>query len=60
MIIGIIIAILLVIIAFNIAFRVVVPTDEVHILQKTNTDVSYGKEQKSNVYYNIPSWVPIR
>lgn len=42
-------------------FRVVVPTNEVHIVQSATRTVSYGADQtmgKGNVYYRWPSWVP--
>lgn len=46
-------------------FRVVVPTNEVHIIQRGKTTEPYGKGAKSNdgskengnVYYKWPSWV---
>jgi flotillin len=42
------------------AFRRVVPTNEVHIIQKKSQTVSYGKDTPNgNVYYEIPSWVPM-
>ncbi len=42
------------------AFRVVVSTNEVHIIQKKKTSISYGKGQEAgNVYYAFPSWIPI-
>lgn len=40
-------------------FRVVVPTNEVHIIQSRSKTQSYGKDQASgNSYYHWPSWVP--
>lgn len=42
------------------AFRVVVSTNEVHIIQKKKTSISYGKGQEAgNVYYAFPSWIPL-
>lgn len=42
------------------AFRVVVSTNEVHIIQKKTTSISYGRGQAAgNVYYNFPSWIPV-
>lgn len=42
------------------AFRVVVSTNEVHIIQKKKTSISYGKWQEAgNVYYAFPSWIPL-
>lgn len=44
----------------SILFRVVVPNNEVHIVQKKKADISYGKwKEAGNVYYNFPSWLPI-
>ena len=41
------------------AFRRVVPANEVHIVQSSNSTTSYGKDLKNgNVYYQIPSFVP--
>jgi len=43
----------------SMLFRTVVNTNEVHIVQKKDKDVSYGKwKAEWNVYYNWPSWVP--
>lgn len=40
-------------------FRVVVSTNEVHIVQSGKRTVSYGKDQEAgNVYYNWPAWIP--
>lgn len=42
-----------------ILFRVVVPTNMVHIVQSRKKTTSYGTSQPgSNVYYRWPSWVP--
>lgn len=39
--------------------RRVVPTNQVHIVQRANQTVSYGKgEAAGNVYYEFPSWIP--
>jgi flotillin len=39
--------------------RRVVPTDEVHTVQNKKATVSYGKDQeKGNVYYEWPVWLP--
>ncbi len=41
-------------------FRVVVKTNEVHIVQSRRRTVSYGKDQASgNSYYAWPAWVPL-
>lgn len=43
-----------------ICFRVVVSTNDVHIVQSAKHTVSYGKDQAAgNTYYKWPSWVPI-
>lgn len=40
-------------------FRTVVPTNEVHVVQRKKTTESYGRGRpKGNVYYKWPSWVP--
>lgn len=42
-----------------ISWRVVVPTDEYHIVQSSNKTVEYGRGKPAgNVYYNIPSFIP--
>lgn len=41
-------------------WRVVVPTNEVHIVQTKKTTVSYGKDHDGgNTYYHWPSWIPV-
>ena len=41
-------------------FRRVVETNEVHVVQSSNNTKSYGTGQEyGNVYWEIPSWVPI-
>ncbi len=40
-------------------FRVVVPTNEVHIVQTGSKTISYGKDTTNgNSYYKWPSWIP--
>jgi len=40
-------------------FRTVVPTNEVHVVQRKRSTVSYGRGlQSGNVYYKWPSWIP--
>lgn len=42
-----------------ITWRVVVPTNDVHIVQSGKATISYGREMSAgNVYYSWPSWVP--
>lgn len=48
--------------AFLIAvfFRVVVSTNDVHIVQSAKRTISYGKDQQAgNVYYKWPAWMPV-
>ncbi len=42
-----------------VCFRVVVPTNDVHIVQSGRATISYGKDQSKNTYYSWPSWVPV-
>lgn len=43
-----------------IFFRIVVSTNDVHIVQSAKRTTSYGRGQASgNTYYKWPSWVPI-
>lgn len=47
--------------AYLLSLRRVVPTNEVHIVQKDRKTVSYGKDAQDgigNTYYKIPTWVP--
>ena len=44
------------------SLRRVVPTNEVHIIQRGKETISYGKgskENRGNVYYEFPSYIPI-
>lgn len=42
-----------------ISWRVVVPTDEYHIIQSANKTIEYGRGKPAgNVYYNVPSFIP--
>lgn len=41
------------------AYRIVVSTNEVHIVQSGKRTTSYGKDQPAgNTYYKWPSWIP--
>jgi len=41
-------------------WRRVVPTNEVHIVQTKGQTISYGKDTgNGNVYYQVPTWVPL-
>lgn len=45
-----------------LSLRRIVPTTEVHTVQRANSTISYGKasgEGKGNAYYEFPSWIPI-
>jgi len=54
---GIVLLIIFILIAINL--RKVVPTNEVHILQKwNNTIIKWKGFEGWNVYYNWPEWVP--
>lgn len=53
------VAILAIIIFTIISWRVVVPTDEYHIVQSANKTIEYGRGKPAgNVYYNVPSFIP--
>ncbi len=46
-------------IVLAMAFRIVVPTNEVHVIQKRKITEPYGRNKDAgNVYYNWPQWVP--
>ena len=57
--------IIVLLVAYILSLRVVVPTNEVHIVQRGNKTISYGKVTKDgedningNVYYRFPEWMP--
>lgn len=57
---GVLGAIPLLFILWVISLRRVVPTNEVHIIQRADKTVSYGKDTGlGNTYYEFPSWIPI-
>ena len=44
-----------------LSLRRIVPTNEVHIIQRGSETISFGKgsnESRGNVYYEFPSWIP--
>jgi len=42
------------------SFRIVVSTNDVHIVQSVKKTTSYGKDQPTgNVYYRWPAWIPV-
>ena len=44
---------------YVLSLRRVVPTNEVHIVQRDKATIAYGKDTTNgNVYYQIPSWFP--
>src|SRR5574344_738834 len=48
------------ILVYLVSLRRVVPTHEVHIIQRAARTVSYGKDTKDgNTYYEFPSWMPV-
>lgn len=52
-------AIFLFAIICSVAFRIVVSTNQTHIVQRAGTTTSYGRGQKSgNTYYRWPAWIP--
>lgn len=56
---GAILAFLLIL--YILGLRRIVPTNEVHIVQRTKDTVSYGRDGTDgmgNTYYQIPAWVP--
>jgi flotillin len=48
------------VILIAISFRVVVPTNAVHIVQSAKRSTPYGKDMGGNTYYKWPAWLPIR
>lgn len=53
-------AFLLLVVIVAMLFRIVVPTNEVHIVQSAKKTMSYGKDTgNGNIYYKFPSWTPI-
>ena len=51
----------IIVVLYILSLRRIVPTNEVHIVQRTKNTVSYGKDANDNMgntYYQIPAWVP--
>lgn len=44
---------------YILILRRIVPTNEVHIVQRGKSTTSYGVGKESNVYYELPAWLPI-
>jgi flotillin len=52
-------AILVLFTLIALGFRVVVSVNDMHIVQRTKSTTSYGKDQPAgNVYYRWPAWLP--
>lgn len=46
-------------VALSMLYRIIVTTNEVHIVQSARRTISFGKDQSAgNKYYRWPSWVP--
>lgn len=44
---------------YVLGLRRIVPTNEVHIVQRNDKTVAYGKDTgNGNIYYQVPAWVP--
>ena len=59
---GLLVGLMIVASLYVMSLRVVVPTNEVHIVQKGRKTISYGQDTKDNagnVYYAFPEWLPI-
>lgn len=48
----------IIIAAYIFSLRRIVPTNVVHIVQRSEKTVSYGVGKGSNVYYEFPKWLP--
>lgn len=58
-ILAVVIGILVIALFIAVAFRTVVSTNDVHIVQSSSRTVSYGRDKADgNTYYAWPSWVP--
>jgi flotillin len=57
---GAVVALMVFALVLAAAFRTVVSTNYVHIVQSVKKTTSYGKDQPTgNVYYRWPAWLPI-
>lgn len=57
---GVVVAIIAVTLLAAVLFRIVVSTNDVHIVQSAKKTVSYGKGQDAgNTYYKWPAWLPV-
>lgn len=58
----VILAVTTFLVMYTVSLRRVVPTNEVHIIQRAGKTVSYGKDatdKVGNTYYEFPTWVPV-
>lgn len=55
---GVPILLVVVILIYILSLRRIVPTNVVHIVQRSEKTVSYGVGKGSNVYYEFPKWLP--
>ena len=54
-------AVVILFVCYILSLRRIVPTNEVHIVQRDKRTISYGRDAKDdagNTYYKIPTWVP--
>jgi flotillin len=51
--------VIVLIVLIAISFRVVVPTNAVHIVQSAKRSTPYGKDMSGNTYYKWPAWLPV-
>ena len=59
-VVGIVVALIALGLLLAVLFRVVVPTNEVHIVQSAKKTMSYGKDTgNGNTYYKFPAWMPL-
>ena len=62
---GVVFVFVLSLIKWILGLRCVVPTSQVHVVQRAGETISYGKAAQSetnktgNVYYAFPSWIPV-
>ena len=59
MTVSLVLSFLVAVVLVAVAFRKVVATNAVHVVQSSNKTVSYGKGMSAgNVYYKWPSFLP--
>lgn len=59
MLIAILVGLALLSVILMMAWRVVVPTDHIHVVQRRKTSMAYGHNMPGgNVYFKVPSFVP--